>query len=183
MPIDLSSLVTFLSAISSIAVILGAIFVVFQLRQNSKLIELQVKQNHSIIGLALLDKLTDESFATRRKKMHDSIKAAVASNWEGFDDSLEDYEARDFAYIYELVGQLAREDIVDLDLLRSTFQYLVVWDWDAFSPFAKHFMERNKISVHPWQNFEWLAGENRKHMAKREAEQRNAKEQTEDSRA
>jgi hypothetical protein len=168
MPVDFSSVVTFLSAISSIAVILGVIFVVFQLRQNSKLIKLQVIQNRSNIALALFDKITGETFAARRKKMHESIKAATASNWENFDDSLDDFEARDFAYIYELIGQLALHEVIDLELLRSSLQYLVVWDWDAFSPFSKHFMERYKLSIHPWKNFEWLAAENRKSMAERE---------------
>jgi hypothetical protein len=173
---DFSSVVTYLSAISSIAVILGAIFVIFQLRQNSKLIELQVRQNRSSIALALLDKITDESFASRRMKMYESIKKAVATNWEGFDGSLEDHESRNFGYIYELIGQLARAGVVDLQLLRSTLQYLVVWDWEAFSPLSKHFMERFKVSVHPWENFEWLAEGNRKYMAEKEEERRKSKE-------
>jgi len=37
--VDLSFLVSDLSAISSLAVILGAVFVVFQLRQNARLIK------------------------------------------------------------------------------------------------------------------------------------------------
>jgi hypothetical protein len=167
MPVDSSAIINYLSAISSIAVILGAIFVVFQLRQNSREIELQVRQNRANIALALLDKLTDQTFPARRKRMHDSIKKAIASNWEGFDDSMDDFEARNFAYIYELIGQLARENVVDVELLRSALQTLVIADWDAFSPLTRHLMEKNKSAYHSWKNFEWLATENRKSLQDR----------------
>src|SRR5271169_5562147 len=103
---DLSSISSFLSAIGSVAVIAGAIFVVFQLRQNAKLIEATMHQNRSNIAFALLEKITDESFAVRWKKMHDVIKKYNAASWADFDDSLDDFEARNFAKIYELIGQL-----------------------------------------------------------------------------
>jgi len=159
MAIDFSSVVTFLNAISAISVIFGAIFIVFQLRQNAKLIQLQVTENRSNIAFALLEKITDESFASRRKKMRDSIKAAVASNWKGFDDSLEDFESRNFGGIYDLIGQLARDGVIDLNLIKNALRYLVVTDWDIFEPLAKHVMENLKLSTNPWDNFEWLANE------------------------
>jgi hypothetical protein len=86
--------------------------------------------------------------------MHDSIRNAKDANWEGFDDSLEDFEARNFAYIYELIGQLTKEGIVDLSTIRNALQYLIIVDWDAFSPLSKHLMERYKLTVNPWGNFE-----------------------------
>src|SRR5208282_4294894 len=109
MLIDFSRISTDLSAISSIAVILGAAFIVFQLRQNGRLIEASTKETKTNISLALLEKLTDESFARRRKRMYDAIRKYGANDWEGFDDSLDDFEARNFAYIYELIGQLTRD--------------------------------------------------------------------------
>jgi hypothetical protein len=65
MSVDLSTLINFLSAISSIAVILGAIFVVFQLRQNAKLIQLTIRENRSNIALALLEKITARGIQSR----------------------------------------------------------------------------------------------------------------------
>jgi len=60
-PLDLSGLIQVLSAISSIAVILGVVFIVIQLRQNAKLIDLNAKltdatfqQNQSNISFELL---------------------------------------------------------------------------------------------------------------------------------
>ncbi len=149
-------------------VILGAIFVVFQLRQNAKLIQVTIHENRSSIAFALLEKITDENFPVRRKKMHDVIKEAREKNWEGFDNSLDDFEARNFAYIYELIGQLTRDNIVDLHTIRNALQYLVVVDWDAFAPLSRHLMEVFKLKVNPRPNFEWLVEETRRSMESRE---------------
>ncbi len=165
---DFALVISYLSAFSSIAVILGAIFVVFQLRQNSKLIELSIRENRSSIAFALLERITDENFALRRKKMHDTIRKYKEMNWEGFDDSLEDFEARNFAYIYELIGQFARENITDLSTVASALQYLVVTDWNAFRPLSEHLMSRFNLKVNPWGSFEWLADETMKRMNTRE---------------
>jgi hypothetical protein len=158
-----------LSAISSIAVISGAFFIVFQLRQNASLIRVANQENRSNASIALLEKITDESFARRRKAMHDTVKKYAAVGWEGFDDSLEDFEARNFAYTYELIGQLTREGLLEISIVRNALQYLVVFDWEAFSPLSKHLMERYGLKVNAWRNFEWLAEDVRGQMKSREA--------------
>ncbi|MGO9645108.1 MAG: hypothetical protein ACLPY5_10205 [Candidatus Bathyarchaeia archaeon] len=168
MLIDFSQVSMFLSAISSIAVIAGAAFIVFQLRQNGRLIEASTKETKTNISLALLEKLTEESFAKRRKRMYDAIREYGAKDWEGFDDSLDDFEARNFAYIYELIGQLTRDGILDASMVMNSLQYLVVLDWDAFSPLVKHLSQRLKVKVNPWRSFEWLAEETRKYLKERD---------------
>ncbi|HKI76450.1 MAG TPA: hypothetical protein VKA28_04545, partial [Candidatus Bathyarchaeia archaeon] len=125
---DLSWLISFLSAISSIAIILGAVFVIFQLRQNAKLIKTASLETKSNISFSVLEKITEESFARRRKNMHDAVKKYSQINWEGFDDSLEDFEARNFGYIYELIGELVREGIIDLTIAIHSLRYLIVFD-------------------------------------------------------
>ena len=106
--LSLSGLIQILSALSSVAVILGVIFIVIQLRQNNKLIELNTKLTEvsfrdvkANITFELLEKLTDESFARRRSFMWETIKQYQTSNWENFDDSREDFEIRNFAYMYD----------------------------------------------------------------------------------
>jgi len=165
---DFSSVIQALSAVSSVAVVAGAIFVVFQLRQNAKLIEATLQENKATSSIALLERLTDESFARRRKAMHDTVRKYSARNWEGFDDSIDDFEARNFAYIYELIGQLARERVIDPSVVRNALQYLVIVDWEIFAPLEKHLMERYEVKVNPWSNFRWLAEETRRHMQARE---------------
>ena len=162
--VDFSPLINFLSAISSIAIILGAIFVIFQLRQNARLIKtanLEVKSNMSF---SVLEKLTEESFARRRKNMHDAVKKYAAANWEGFDDTLEDFEARNFGYIYELIGELVKEGLIDQTIAIHSLRYIVVADWQVFEPLVKHLMERYKVPVNPYENFEWLADETQKFL-------------------
>jgi len=158
---DLSWLISFLSAISSIAIILGAVFVVFQLRQNAKLIRTANLETKSNISFSVLEKITEESFARRRKNMHDAVKKYSQISWEGFDDTLEDFEARNFGYIYELIGELVREGIIDLTIAIHSLRYLIVFDWQTFEPLVKHLMERYKVPVNPYENFEWLARETR----------------------
>jgi hypothetical protein len=96
--------------------------------------------------------------------MHDAIKKYSQTNWEGFDDSLEDFEARNFGYIYELIGELVREGIIDFTIAIHSLRYLLVFDWQRFEPLVKHLMERYKVPVNPYENFEWLAQETRKYL-------------------
>jgi hypothetical protein len=162
--VDISFLVSDLSAISSIAVILGAVFVIFQLRQNARLIRTANFETKANMSFSVLELITEESFARRRKNMHDAIKKYSQINWEGFDDSLEDFEARNFGYIYELIGELVREGIIDLTIAIHSLRYLLVYDWQRFEPLVKHIMERYKVPVNPYDNFEWLAQQTRKYL-------------------
>ena len=162
--VDLAAVISYLSALSSVAVVLGAVFIVFQLRQNASLIKTANFETKSNISFSVLEKVTEESFARRRKSMHDAIKKYSQINWEGFDDSLEDFEARNFGYIYELIGELVREGIIDVTIAVHSLRYLVVFDWDRFQPLVKHLMERYKVPVNPYENFEWLALETRKFL-------------------
>jgi hypothetical protein len=48
-------------------------------------------------SFSLLEKITDDSFAIRMKRMHDVAKKYADSNdWKDFDDSIEDFEVRNF---------------------------------------------------------------------------------------
>jgi len=72
--IDFSVIIQGLSATRSIAVVAGAFFIIFQLRQNAKLIAATVQENKANTSIALIENITDESFARRRKTMYDSIR-------------------------------------------------------------------------------------------------------------
>jgi hypothetical protein len=101
--------------------------------------------------------------------MYDSVKKGVANGGKAFDDSLEDFEARNFGYLYELIGQLAREGVIDMQMVKNALQYLVVFDWRTFEPLAKHLMDRYGVRMNNWGNFKWLADETLKEMQAREA--------------
>jgi len=82
--VDISSIITGLSAISSIAVVAGALFIIFQLRQNAKLINATIQENKSSIAFSMLERIIDDSFVRRRKNVYDSVKKYDEKNWEGF---------------------------------------------------------------------------------------------------
>jgi len=57
-----------------------------------------------------------------------------------------------------------REGIIDFTIAIHSLRYLLVFDWQRFEPLVKHLMERYKVPVNPYENFEWLAQETRKYL-------------------
>ncbi|MDE1852400.1 MAG: hypothetical protein KGI38_01500 [Thaumarchaeota archaeon] len=74
MAIALSDLTLVLSAVSSVAVVAGAVFVVFQLRQNAKLVNATIHETKAGISFSMVERLIDDSFVGRRKNMYDTIR-------------------------------------------------------------------------------------------------------------
>jgi len=166
---DLSEVVTVLSAISSIAVIAGAGFIIIQLRQNATLLNATLRQEKKQAAFSMLEELTQESFAKRRANFYHVIKKYKAVDWKDFDDSAEDFEVRNLAYFYELHGQLVRNGTIDLPMVADMLQNLVIYDWLTFEPVSEHIMKRWGLKVSPWHNFEWLAKKTQEHIARRQA--------------
>ncbi|MCI4352581.1 MAG: DUF4760 domain-containing protein [Thermoplasmata archaeon] len=105
----------------------------------------------------MMEQLTSADFAGRRWKMHHSVETASASGWRGFDDSLEDFESRSFAYQYELIGQMVLSGTLDYRLVRDFVRFTVVSDWNAFEPLDAHLTERFPGRPSPWARFRQLA--------------------------
>ena len=136
-PVTLSDVVTVLSDSSSTAVILGAIFIVLQTRQNAKLIEATLREERSNVALSLLERIMDESFPQRRKRRFEILDRFKATNWADAFESEEDLEIRNFAYLYELIGLMVENGLVDLELVLDRLRYLVVREWQVFESHAK----------------------------------------------
>jgi hypothetical protein len=179
--ITATDLETFLSAISSIAVIAGAIFVVFQLRQNARQIKQQEKTlevssaaNRSHDAFELIGKVIDPSFPGRRHRLHEVSRKYSGGDWSGFDESLDDFEVRNFANIYEQLGLLVQKGVIDLQDVMDALSAQIMADWFVFQPVRRHIMEeaaksypslatgQPKIDAIFWPNFKWLAEENQK---------------------
>jgi len=138
MSVDLSGLVPGLNAVSSIAVIAGVGFVVFQLRQNRKLIEvsnkqveanlLQAKSDIALGIVGIVERFTDDSFTTKRKTMRDIIKKYSANKWEGFEESSDDFDLRAFGSYYDFVAYFAKQGIVELRTLEDVLGHRIVLD-------------------------------------------------------
>ncbi|MGC2289081.1 MAG: hypothetical protein WA688_04415 [Thermoplasmata archaeon] len=170
MILSISEITFVLSAISSVAVVAGAFFIVLQLRQNAKLIQATLAQNRNDAAFNILERLTVESTARRRKQLRDVSETRSKNGWEGYFGSMEDFEVRSFAYQYELIGQFVREGIVDLDLVTHMMSYAIVTDWLAFRPIAEYLNFKFETKASPWIHFQWLADRCRQHLDSQEHE-------------
>jgi hypothetical protein len=156
--VSVSDVITWLAAVSSLAVIVGVGFVVLQLRQNARLLEATLRQQRSDVTLSILERITDESFPRRRAEMHRVLKRFVETNWKDAFETPEDFEVRNFAHIYDLIGVMAKHGFIDLDLLADVLQGLVIRDWEVFAPHVRKM--RSEFGFYAaYSNFEWLAGE------------------------
>jgi hypothetical protein len=155
-------------------VIAGTILVILQLRVNAK----NVKSRNAF---DLITKVIDPSFARRRHGLYELAERHADGDWAGFDRSLEDFEVRNFANIYEQLGLLARKGVIDLQDLLDALSAQPFADWVTFQPIRTHIMEeagRAFPALHDnppgldavyWPNFAWLADESRKWTLERAA--------------
>ena len=169
--VELADFVQVLNATSAVAVLLGVVFVVFQLRQNARVIkasneqvQARILQNKSSIATSVVERFTDDYFTVRRKTVRDIIRKYQDVNWEGFPESAEDFEVRVFGSHYEFTAYLAREGIIDIHLGQSVLGHRVTFDWEVLRPAAEHYGKAwGKRYI--FANFEWLAGESEKYLA------------------
>ena len=175
MPFDLSALVQDLDVLSATAVIAGVIFVVFQLRQNAKLIEASdrqietanmqveaiIQQNRQQVILSTVDRFTDDAFNEKRKRVREIVKKYDANNWKGYLESEDDYEVRGFIAHYESTGYLAKIGIVDVKMMQEAMG-VVIYDWAALEPAVRYYRDTWKRRA--YVNFEWLKDEVKKDL-------------------
>jgi hypothetical protein len=163
----MSEIEPILRAIGAVAVIVGTVLVVLQLRVNAK----NVKSRNAF---DLITKVIDPSFARRRHQLYETAAKYADGDWTGFDRSLEDFEVRNFANIYEQLGLLARRGVIDLQDLLDALSAQPIADWLTFQPIRTHIIEaaanafpaaldnQPGIDAVYWPNFAWLADESRK---------------------
>ena len=153
--------------IGAIAVIAGTILVVLQLRVNAKNV---MSRN----AFDLVAKVIDPSFPRRRHLLYEVAEKHTGGDWTGFDRSLQDFEVRNFANIYEQLGLLARRGVVDLQDVLEALSAQPMADWNTFEPIRTHIMQEASkafpalaenqpaLDAIYWPNFRWLAAESRK---------------------
>jgi hypothetical protein len=138
------------SIAASSALVVSVCLLAYNLRAS----RLDARRN---LAFSMMEQLTSADFAARRWKMHRSVEAASASGWKEFDDGLEDFESRSFAYQYELIGQMVSSGTLDYKLVRNFLRYSIVADWNAFAPLDAHLGERYPGRPSPWARFLQLA--------------------------
>ena len=146
----LTDIQTWVGIAASTALVVSVILLAYNVRAS----RVDARRN---LAFSMMEQLTSADFAARRWKMHRSVEAASASGWKEFDESLEDFESRSFAYQYELIGQMVQSGTLDYSLVRDFVQYTVVADWNAFQPLDAHLRERYPGRPSPWARFRQLA--------------------------
>jgi hypothetical protein len=148
--VSLSDVQLWVSIAASLALVVSVIILAYNVRAS----RIDARRN---LAFSMMEQLTSADFAERRWKMHRSVEAAFTAGWQGFDNSLEDFESRAFAYQYELIGQMVQSGTLDYALVREFVRYTVVADWNAFQPLDAHLRERYPGRPSPWLRFRQLA--------------------------
>lgn len=169
---DVSNVESFLRFLGTIAVLAGTVFVVIQLRLNAR-------QARSRNAFELIGKVIDPAFPVRRHLLYEVAARHAGGDWTGFDRSLDDFQVRSFANIYEQLGLLVRKGVIDLRDVMEALSAQTMADWLTFQPIRQHIMEQAamtfpQLASDPtsadaiyWPNFKWLAEENAKWVRQR----------------
>ena len=147
--------------------IAGTSLVVLQLRINAK-------HARSRNAFDLIARVIDPSFPHRRHLLYEVAEKHAGGDWTGFDQSLQDFEVRNFANIYEQLGLLVRKGVVDLPDVLDALSAQPMADWRTFQPIRAHIVqeagkafpalpdnEQGQDAIF-WPNFRWLAEESLK---------------------
>lgn len=145
--VDLSFVTQDISLLSSVAVIVGVIFVVIQLRQNNRIIKAaadqaevatiqtrltteQIKQNNAIADMDIVMRLYE--FANSAE-VQSSWLAVIHSNVHTADD-FENLPLQDQVHFYQIaalfesLGVLRKKGMVDMDTIDDMFMVRLAWE-------------------------------------------------------
>lgn len=147
---SISDIATWVAIAADVALVISVSLFAYNLSLTRK----DARRN---LAFSMMEQLTSGDFAQRRWKMHRSVEAAANAGWQNFDNSLEDFEDRSFAYQYELIGQMVEAGTLSYELVRDFLQYSIVADWNAFQPLNARLMARYPDHASPWVRFENLA--------------------------
>jgi hypothetical protein len=144
---DIAGIVYFAPTLSSLAVIIGAIFVFFQLKQNNRLIEAtskqaeaavaqgtltenQLKQNNELANMDMVMRLyefanTAEVQAAWLTVLRSSLNSE--EDWQNLPtkDQVSFYQ---ITALFESLGVLVQRNLVQVDVIDDMFQVELAWE-------------------------------------------------------
>jgi len=152
--ISTNSLTADVSLLSSIAVIIGAIFIVFQIRQNNKLVKAaneqaraasaqarltteQMKQNNELANMDLIMRLYEFANTAEFQSAWMTVQTTKISSMQEFEklsksDQISFYQV---AALFESLGVLVERDLVKAEIIDDTF--LTEIAWKIMTPFIE----------------------------------------------
>jgi hypothetical protein len=157
--VDLGGISYDVSLISSIAIILGTIFVVVQIRQTNRMISVagqqaeaaavqakltteQLKQDHELANMDLIMRLYE--FANTAE-VQAAWLTVINAHLSTYDDFLELSKADQVAFyqigaLFESLGVLVERGIVKVEIIEDMF--LTQLAWDSMKPFVEGIRQR-----------------------------------------
>jgi hypothetical protein len=143
---DLGDISSDVSLLSSIAIILGAIFVVVQIRQNNKLISAaseqarasaiqakltteQLKQNNEIANMDLIMRLYEFANSAEVQAAWLTVLNSTINSFEEFEELTKPEQVAFFqiAALFESLGVLVQRGIIKPDLIDDMFEVPLAW--------------------------------------------------------
>ena len=133
--------------LASVAIILGTVFVVIEMRDNRKLVEasfrqantaaLQLKQNYELSTVDLVTKIYDFANSLEVQKSWNTVLNAGMSSYEEFEKLSEEKQLafHQIASLFESVGLLVEKGFVKPELVDDMFATGLAWE--RLKPFVK----------------------------------------------
>jgi hypothetical protein len=157
--VDLGGLTYDVSLMSSIAIILGTIFVVVQIRQNNRMIGVagqqaesaavqakltteQLKQDHQLANMDLIMRLYEFANTAEVQGAWLTVINAHISTYEDFEKLPKPDQVAFFQIgaLFESLGVLVEKGIVRLDIVEDMF--LTKLAWEVMKPFVAGLRQR-----------------------------------------
>jgi len=157
--LDLGNLTSDVSLVSSIAIILGTVFVVVQIRQNNSLIRAaaeqaqaaavqakltteQLKQNNELANMDMIMRLYEFANTAEVQSAWLIVLNAEISSYEEFEklSKAEQVAFFQIGALFESLGVLVERGIVKLDIIEDMF--LTRLAWESMKPFVSGVRER-----------------------------------------
>ena len=156
---DIGTITSDVSLLSSIAIILGAIFVVVQIRQNNRLISAaseqarasaiqakltteQLKQNNEIANMDLIMRLYEFANSAEVQSAWLTVLNSTVTSFEQFEKLPKPEQVAYFqiAALFESLGVLVQRGIVKPDLIDDMFDTPLAWR--SLAPFVSGIRQR-----------------------------------------
>lgn len=150
--VNVNTVSTDATLLASVAIILGTIFVVIEMRDNKRLVEasfkqantaaLQLKQNHELATVDLITKMYDFANSLEVQKSWFTVVNTKISSYEEFEKlPKEDQLAfQQIASLFESVGLLVEKGFVQEELADEMFATRLAWQ--KLEPFVKGTREK-----------------------------------------
>jgi hypothetical protein len=152
--INLNTVSTDATLLASVAIILGTIFVVIEMRDNKRLVEasfkqantaaLQLKQNHELATVDLITKLYDFANSLEVQRSWFTVVNTRISSYEEFERLSKDDQLafQQIASLFESVGLLVEKGFVQEELADDMFATRMAWQ--RLEPFVKGMRDKYK---------------------------------------